>query len=60
MRQWPETRYVRTPEGAAAWQVLGAGPPDLLFIQNWASNIEVMWRSRRSPTTSSAWRRSPA
>jgi class 3 adenylate cyclase len=39
----PETRYARTPEGAIAYQVLGKGPRDLLFIQNWGSNIEVMW-----------------
>jgi len=43
MHEQPETRYARTPEGAIAYQVLGAGPPDLLFIQNWGSNIEVMW-----------------
>jgi class 3 adenylate cyclase/pimeloyl-ACP methyl ester carboxylesterase len=43
MQQPPETRYVGTPEGSVAYQVLGEGPRDLLFIQNWASNIEVMW-----------------
>ena len=43
MDRQPETRYARTPEGAVAYQVLGNGPRDLLFIQNWGSNIEVMW-----------------
>jgi len=43
MDRQPETRYVRTPDGAVAYQVLGDGPRDLLFIQNWGSNIEVMW-----------------
>jgi hypothetical protein len=38
----PETRYVCTPEEAVAYQELGDGPRDLLFIQNWGSNIEVM------------------
>ncbi len=39
----PETRFVHSPEGAVAYQTLGQGPMDLLFIQNWGSNIEVMW-----------------
>ncbi len=43
MDRQPETRYARTPEGAVAYQVLGDGPRDLLFIQNWGNNIEVMW-----------------
>jgi class 3 adenylate cyclase len=43
MDRQPETRYVRTPEGAVAYQELGDGQRDLLFIQNWGSNIEVMW-----------------
>ncbi|GAA1056446.1 hydrolase [Agromyces luteolus] len=39
----PEPRYAETEDGAVAYQVFGAGPRDLLFIGNWASNIEVMW-----------------
>lgn len=39
----PETRYARTDQGYVAYQVFGEGPKDLLFITNWATNLEVMW-----------------
>ncbi len=39
----PETRYAASEDGFVAYQVFGAGAVDLLFIGNWASNIEVMW-----------------
>ena len=39
----PETRYARSEDGYVAYQVFGGGPFDLLFIGNWASNVEVMW-----------------
>jgi len=39
----PETRYARSEDGYVAYQVVGRGPFDLLFIGNWASNVEVMW-----------------
>jgi class 3 adenylate cyclase len=39
----PKTRYAKSEDGYVAYQVFGGGPFDLLFIGNWASNIEVMW-----------------
>ena len=39
----PETRYAKSEDGYVAYQVFGRGPYDLLFIGNWASNVEVMW-----------------
>jgi pimeloyl-ACP methyl ester carboxylesterase len=39
----PETRYAKSEDGYVAYQVFGRGPSDLLFIGNWASNVEVMW-----------------
>ena len=39
----PETQYATSEDGYVAYQVFGRGPHDLLFIGNWASNIEVMW-----------------
>jgi hypothetical protein len=39
----PETRYAKSEDGYIAYQVFGHGPHDILFIGNWASNIEVMW-----------------
>jgi class 3 adenylate cyclase len=39
----PETRYAKSEDGYIAYQVFGRGNFDLLFIGNWASNVEVMW-----------------
>ena len=39
----PETRYARSEDGYVAYQVVGDGPLDLVFIPSWASNVEVMW-----------------
>ena len=41
--QDPETRYARGKEGAVAYQVLGDGPLDVVFIPNWVSNVDAMW-----------------
>ena len=39
----PETLYASTEEGYVAYQIFGGGAFDLLFIGNWASNVEAMW-----------------
>jgi len=39
----PETRYVRGPEGHVAYQVLGNGPRDIVFVPDHPNNIEIMW-----------------
>jgi len=40
----PETRYAKTDDGAhIAFQVLGDGPPDLVFVAEGASNVEFAW-----------------
>ena len=39
----PETRYAKSEDGYVAYPVFGRGSFDLLFIGNWASNVEVMW-----------------
>src|SRR5262245_12619038 len=39
----PETRYATTADGYVGYQVFGRGPRDVLFITNWATNIDVMW-----------------
>jgi pimeloyl-ACP methyl ester carboxylesterase len=39
----PQTRFVRTDEGAVAYQVFGEGPPTILFITSWFSNLDAMW-----------------
>lgn len=40
----PATRYAVNKGGQhVAWQELGAGPRDLVFIPDWCTNVEVMW-----------------
>jgi pimeloyl-ACP methyl ester carboxylesterase len=39
----PRTRYVRGPEGHIAYQVLGQGPRDIVFVPDHPNNIEIMW-----------------
>jgi pimeloyl-ACP methyl ester carboxylesterase len=39
----PETRYARSKDGDVAYQVVGNGPLDLVFLPLWATNVEVMW-----------------
>jgi class 3 adenylate cyclase len=45
----PETRYARTPDGAhIAYQVLGTGPPDIVYANSFMSHIEVSWEYPRA------------
>jgi pimeloyl-ACP methyl ester carboxylesterase len=39
----PSTRYARSGELNIAYQVVGSGPPDLVYIPGWVTNVEVMW-----------------
>jgi class 3 adenylate cyclase len=39
----PETRYARADGNYVAYQVLGDGPRDLLFVTNWGANLDAMW-----------------
>jgi class 3 adenylate cyclase/pimeloyl-ACP methyl ester carboxylesterase len=43
MADIPATRYARTEAGHVAYQVFGEGPPTILFITSWFSNLDVMW-----------------
>ncbi len=39
----PETQYVRSPNGVIGYQVFGEGPPDLVFVPSWGTNIDNLW-----------------
>lgn len=39
----PTTRYARSGDLNIAYQVVGSGPPDLVYIPGWVTNVEVMW-----------------
>lgn len=42
----PKTRYVVADDGAhIAYQVLGEGPRDVLFIPGWITNLELAWEN---------------
>lgn len=44
MVEAPETRYAQALDGASiAYQVLGDGPVDLLWLEGYRGNLEVMW-----------------
>jgi pimeloyl-ACP methyl ester carboxylesterase len=40
----PETRYARSGKVSVAYQVVGEGPPDLVFVPGVISNVEYAWR----------------
>src|SRR5919108_3289915 len=39
----PETRYARSGDLNIAYQVVGEGPLDLVYVPGWVSNVELMW-----------------
>ena len=44
MSEVPETQYARTDDGAhVAFQIIGNGPPDLVYLPEGLSHLEMMW-----------------
>ena len=43
MNDVPETRYAKSGEYHIAYQVVGSGPIDLVFIPGFISNVELYW-----------------
>jgi len=39
----PDTRYARSGDVHIAYQVVGDGPVDIVFVQGFISNLEVQW-----------------
>ncbi|MGH2814581.1 MAG: hypothetical protein ACRDLC_05420, partial [Actinomycetota bacterium] len=39
----PETRYARLGRDRLAYQVLGQGPPDLVFTMGSFSHVDLVW-----------------
>jgi pimeloyl-ACP methyl ester carboxylesterase len=39
----PETRFAKSGDAHIAYQVVGAGPPDLVYVPGWVSNVELNW-----------------
>ena len=43
--QQPKTQYATSPDGVnIAYQVIGEGPLDLVFVMGWVSHLEYFWR----------------
>ena len=45
MAEVPSTHYVKSDDVYIAYQVLGEGPLDLIFVPGFVSNVEAIWRS---------------
>ncbi len=43
----PETHYARSGDVNIAYQVVGGGPMDLVFVMGWVSHLEYFWREPR-------------
>lgn len=43
VRDKPQTRFTRAGDVAIAYQVIGDGPIDLIYISGWLHNIDVVW-----------------
>jgi class 3 adenylate cyclase/pimeloyl-ACP methyl ester carboxylesterase len=54
MAEMPSTRYVKSDDVYIAYQVLGEGPLDLMFVPGFVSNVEAIWQS---PNLSTFFRR---
>jgi pimeloyl-ACP methyl ester carboxylesterase len=39
----PETRYAKSGDLNIAYQVVGKGPLELIYVPGWISNVELMW-----------------
>ena len=50
----PQTRYVKSDGVHIAYQVLGDGPLDVVFVPGFVSNVEAIWDS---PERTSFFRR---
>jgi len=43
MRRMLETRYVQSGDANIAYQVVGSGPIDLVFVMGWVSHLDYFW-----------------
>ncbi len=43
----PQTRYAKSGNVSIAYQVVGDGPLDLIFVMGWVSNLDYFWEEPR-------------
>jgi pimeloyl-ACP methyl ester carboxylesterase len=46
-RMQPEVRYARSGDVSIAYQVVGDGPFDVVFVPGFVSNVDLVWRTAR-------------
>src|SRR6266851_10270583 len=44
----PETRYAKSGDLNIAYQVVGDGPFDLVYVPGWVSNIDLAWEKSKA------------
>ncbi len=49
----PETRYARSGDVHIAYQVVGTGPRDMIFVPGYISHLEHAWEEQ---ATRISWR----
>jgi hypothetical protein len=52
----PDIRYARNGDVAIAYQVVGAGERDLVFVPGFVSNLVYGWSRPIGASSTSAWR----
>lgn len=61
MQDPPRTRYAKTADGVhIAYQVVGDGPRDLVFVPGLVNHLDFMWQDDNANRFFSAWRNSRA
>ncbi len=53
----PSVHYARSGDVNIAYQVVGSGPLDLVFVMGWVSHLEYFWNEPSFARFLSAWRR---
>src|ERR1044071_73863 len=53
----PETRYAKSGNVNIAFQIVGEGPIDIVYVPGWVSHLEYAWES---PLVASFYRRTSA
>jgi hypothetical protein len=51
----PQTQYAKSGDINIAYQVVGEGPFDLVYVPGWISNVELFWERPKPAPHWPAW-----
>ncbi|HEY6101787.1 MAG TPA: hypothetical protein VI007_01025 [bacterium] len=51
----PATRYAKSGEITIAYQVVGEGPRNLVFVMGWVSHLDYFWEEPSRHVSQTAW-----